>query len=252
MITTVVLTKNEERNILNCLKSLKWCEEIIVIDDNSQDRTIELINSLRNKKIYIFKNSLNDDFSRQRNFGLSKAKKEWVLFVDADERVSKSLKNEIIDLTTQSDRIKQLNGYFIKRIDFMWGKELKYGETGDIKLLRLAKRDSGKWERKVHEKWKVKGATGELKNPMLHYPHQTISEFLRKINFYAELRSRELYEENTRVHYLSIISYPLGKFVMNYFIKGGFKDGVKGAIIAILMSLHSFLVRAKLWLLWTY
>lgn len=244
MITSIVLTKNEERNIVDSLKSLKWSDEIIVIDDYSRDKTVQIAKKMGAK---VIPHRLNLDFSRQRNFGLSKARGEWVLFIDADERVTKNLKTEISHLTTDSDRTKQLNGYFIRRIDFMWGKELKHGETGNIKLLRLAKRDSGKWEGKVHEEWKIDGKVGQLKNSLYHYPHQSIAKFLQEINFYTDLRAKELYDQKVHASWITIIAYPLGKFLLNYLVKKGFLDKTQGLCIAIIMSFHSFLVRSKLW-----
>lgn len=246
MISAIVLTKNEEKNIVDCLELLLWCDEIIVVDDNSEDRTVDLAKRIGAK---VFEHNLDNDFSRQRNYGLEKAKGDWVLFIDADERISEALASEISNIICQpTDQISnKYDGYYIKRIDFMWGRKLKYGETGDIKLLRLARKNKGMWEGKVHEKWKVSGSIGELKNPILHYPHQTISEFLKEINFYTSLRAEELSKKE--IYWVSIIFYPFGKFVLNYFIKRGFLDGIKGLIFAITMSFHSFLVRGKLWLL---
>lgn len=246
MISAIILTKNEERNISDCLESVKWCDEIIVIDDYSEDRTVNIAQKFGSK---VFKHYLGEDFSQQRNFGLKKAKGDWILYIDADERVTSELKNEIIHLTTCSDRSQQLNGYFIKRRDFMWGKELKYGETENMKLLRLAKKNRGNWVGNVHEKWQIKGKTSELKNPLLHYPHQTISNFLKEINFYTDIRAREVYRQGIHACWTSIILYPVGKFLLNYFIKKGVLDGIPGLILAIIMSFHSFLVRAKLWIM---
>lgn len=247
MISAVVLTKDEENSIIDCLESLNWCHEIIVVDDFSQDRTIEIINNLKNKKITVFRRALNKDYSKQRNFGLSKANYEWILFVDADERVSPTLRDEILKATSERNNY---DGYFIKRRDFIWGKELRYGETGNIKLLRLAKKNEGWWRGRVHEAWEVKGNIGQLNASLAHYPHQTITEFLREINFYTDIRAKELFDNGTKASWLSIILYPKAKFILNYFLKLGFLDGIEGLIMAILMSFHSFLVRSKLWKLW--
>lgn len=244
-LSAVVLTKNEEENIKECLQSLSFCDEIIVIDDFSTDKTVEIAKEMG---VFVFTQLLNNDFSAQRNFGLKKAKGEWILFVDADERVSLALRDEIIQLT--NNPITQYSGFNIKRTDFMWRKELKHGELANVKLLRLAKKDVGRWKGKVHEVWKIKGKIGELKNPLLHYPHPTLTEFLQNINFYTNLRAKELYMQDIQVYWASIILYPLGKFFLNYFIKLGFLDGIPGLIQAILMSFHSFLVRGKLWILW--
>lgn len=245
MISAVILTKNEEGNIADCLESLKWCDEIIVIDDNSEDETSELAKKM-GASVYL--HSLNNDFSQQRNFGLSKAKNDWVLFVDADERVTEALASEI---KNQILKIKNnYNGFYIKRKDFIWGRELKHGETGNIKLLRLAKKGAGKWEGKVHEEWKVQGKIGQLNNPLLHYSHQSMTDFLKEINFYTDIRARELYEKGVKVNFFSIIVYPKAKFFVNYFFKLGFLDGIPGFIFALVMSFHSFLARGKLWLIW--
>jgi len=247
MISAVVLTKNEENTIVDCLESLLWCDEIIVIDDHSNDRTIELIEHAESKKITIFRRKLTDDFSQQRNYGLEKASNNWVLFVDSDERVSLSLQYEILSHMTNS--LENYVGYFIPRRDVMWGRTLLYGESGSTKLLRLAKKNAGKWQGRVHERWSVSGKTAELRNHLIHLPHQTIQEFLTEINYYTSLRAKELYEKGGEVSFWSIIVYPKAKFFLNYFIRRGFLDGIEGLIVAILMSFHSFLVRAKLWLL---
>lgn len=247
MLSAVVLTKNEEENIIDCLESLSFCDEIIVVDDNSEDRTVDLA---KRNGAKVFVHSLDGDFSLSRNFGLGKARGEWVLFIDADERISSPLKREISYVILSNGRGSKTKGYFLKRKDVMWGRSLTHGETGNIRLLRLARRDVGKWEGKVHEVWKIKGKIQELSHPIIHYPHQNIALFLQKINFYSDLRAHELFAMGKKASFLSIILYPKGKFFVNYFVKLGFLDGTFGLVHAMLMSLHSFLVRGKLWLLW--
>jgi len=244
MISVVILTKNEEKNIADCLQSLSWCDETIVIDDNSTDKTVEIAKKAGAK---VYSHPLQNDFSQQRNYGLEKTRNEWVLFVDADERVSSALWYEMMQYT--NDPINNYVGFYIKRTDYMWGKELKYGEIGNIKLLRLAKRDAGKWEGKVHEVWKVHGKTLVLNKILRHYPHQSISEFLHEINFYTTLRAAELHRKGVKSYWWTILLYTKGKFILNYIIRGGMFDGLPGLIVALIMSFHSFLVRSKLWLL---
>ena len=247
MISVIILAKNEEKNIADCLKTIKWCDEIIVIDDNSIDNTAEISKKL-NAKVY--QRSL-DDFSKQRNFGLSKANSEWILFIDADERVSDGLIFEISNKIHQwADKIENsYSGFYINRTDVLWGQQLKYGETGSIKLIRLARKNRGEWKGKVHEEWKVTGKIGSLKNPIIHYPHQTISEFLKEVNWYTTLRAKELFDQKVKVFFWSIIAYPIGKFLLDFIIKKGILDGQRGLITALIMSFHSFLVRGKLWLM---
>ena len=245
MISVVILTKNEEKNIGACLDSVSWCDEKIVIDDHSEDKTTDIA---KKKGANVFSRSMHNDFSEQRNFGLSKATGDWILFVDADESVSSALWYEIMQHTSES--IDDVSGFYLKRQDTMWGKVLKYGETGNVTLLRLAKKGTGKWEGSVHERWNVQGKTTLLRNPLDHFPHRTVADFLSEINFYTDLRAEELFRKKTKSTWLSIIAYPKAKFILNYFFKGGFLDGLPGLIVAMLMSFHSFLVRGKLWLIW--
>lgn len=243
MISAVVLTKNEEKNIGECLKTLQWCDEIVVIDDYSTDKTIGVIRGFRGigEKVKIFSRKLGGDFSAQRNYGLEKARGEWVLFVDADERVTAALAKEIGGI----GEFRGIEGFYIKRRDFLFGKWLKHGETRDIRLIRLIRKGAGRWERRVHEKLRILGEVGDLREPLLHYPHQSLTEFLEDINFYTDLDAKEFYQ-NYRRDDISIVFYPLAKFVQNYFLKLGFLDGMAGFLQATLMSFHSFLTRAKL------
>lgn len=245
MISAIVLTKNEEKNISQCLESLLWCDEIIIIDDQSTDKTVEIARSLRAK---VFIHSLNNNFAQVRNSGLNKAHGDWVLFVDSDERVTKELKEEIIKVTNNS-RSRINCSYYVKRIDYMWDKELRYGELGDVKLLRLSRKNAGKWERKVHEVWNIKGLTKTLKNPLLHYPHQNLSEFLSHIDFYSTLHAEQKYQDGEKSSLLKIIIWPKLKFIKNWIFLRGFWDGVPGLLVAMLMSFHSFLAWSKLWLM---
>ncbi|HUD44035.1 MAG TPA: glycosyltransferase family 2 protein [Patescibacteria group bacterium] len=243
-ISAVVITKNEEKNIARCLGSLRWCDEIIVIDDNSTDKTVD---TAKRNGATVYIHDSRSDFSQQRNFGLGKANGNWILFVDSDEIVSLSLQYEITNLI--SDQFNPFDGFLIKRIDEMWGKKLQYGETGNIFLLRLAKKNAGKWAGKVHETWEVKGKIGKLQNSLLHFPHPKVADFLQKVNYYSSLRAMELYEKKVKVSAWQIVFYPKAKFIYNYFFKLGFLDGARGLIVALMMSFHSFLVRSKLWVL---
>lgn len=242
-----ILTKNQENNIVNCIESLGFCDEIVVVDDYSQDRTLEILARLDDKRIKVFQRSLEGDFSAQRNFALGKTVSDWVFFVDADEQASEDLAAEIV-------KLKSLNfgrnlGYFIKRRDVIWGKELKHGEVGNIKFIRLAKKDAGIWKGKVHEKWEIKGVRDQLRGFLVHFPHATISEFLQEVNFYSTLRAGELFDKKIKTSLFQIIFYPTFKFINNYFVKLGFMDGIEGFVVAVIMSFHSFLVRSKLWML---
>lgn len=241
MISAVVLTKNNADIMKKTLLSLSFCDEIIVIDDYSSDETVSLS---KKHGAVVCKRHLSDDFSKQRNFGLSKAKGDWVLFVDSDELVTKNLQEEI------EKRVKEesgVNGYYIKRTDFFLGKELQHGETAGVRLLRLAKKGTGIWTRPVHEVWNVEGKTETLQFPLLHFPHPNVAQFLNDINYYSSLNARHFHKEGVRTSCIEIIVYPSAKFFVNYIAKLGFLDGTAGIVMALMMSFHSFLTRGKLW-----
>lgn len=242
MISAVVLTKNEEKNILECLEGLKWSDEIVVVDDNSTDKTREIAQKAGAK---VFTRALDSDFAGQRNFALEKARYDWIFFVDADERVSPELAVEV------QKKIKNTKtaGFYFRRIDNFMGHWLKHGEIGGIRILRLARRGSGRWERAVDEKWQVAGETKTFKNPLFHYAHPDLTQFLKSVNERTGLNARVFYEEGRKVNFLEWIK-PVVKFKQNYIFKLGFLDGLPGFIFAVLMSLHSFLVRGKLYLIW--
>lgn len=241
-LTAVIITKNEEDNIYECINSVSFCDEIIIIDDNSGDRTQQIAKKLG---VIVYQRSSNGDFSSQRNFGLEKAKADWVLFIDADERVSKDLAEEIYQQTSQF--LTSATGFNLKRHDILWGRTMLHGDSGSQSFLRLARRMKGNWVGKVHERWEIIGEVKSLANPLYHYPHSSVSSFLEKINYYSTIRADELLSNKKKVSFFSIIVFPAGKFLQDYFIKQGFRDGTAGVVQALMMSFHSFLVRGKLW-----
>lgn len=248
LLSAIVLTKNEEHNLIACLKSLHFVSEIVVIDDCSTDKTLVIAKKFK-ARIYI--HSLNNNFSAQRNYGLKHAHGEWVLFVDADEQVSPSLAKEIVRTITNNSKIE---GYFIRRIDIIWNKKISHGEMGSFgsfgkgSILRLARKNAGKWKRRIHEVWNIRGETGILLNELHHFPHQTYREFLSDISERAFLHAQSNSEEGKNSSVVKIIFWPIGKFLYNFIFKFGFLDGIEGFIIAITMSFHSFIAWSFLWL----
>ena len=241
MISAVVLTKNNQEVINKCLTSLDWVDEIIVIDDFSKDQTVKICQ----QKAVVFQKKLDQDFSASRNYGLTKAKGDWILFVDSDEVISKDLQKEI----QNNIKTNSFNGFYLTRSDKFLGKLLKYGETNSVRLLRLAQKRSGEWSGKVHQVWKVSGKIAVLKNPLIHDRSLSLGQMLERINKYSSLRAIELYKTEVKTNLILIICYPTIKFLQNYFFRLGFLDGIQGLIMAFMMSLHSFMVRSKLWVM---
>ncbi|MDO8487811.1 MAG: glycosyltransferase family 2 protein, partial [bacterium] len=185
MLTGVVLTRNEAGQIGKCLRNLQFCDELIVVDDASTDETIKIAKQAGAR---VLEHELSGDYAAQRNWAISQVKSGWILFVDADEVVLSQLAKEITAAITKVE----CKGFWLTRTDFMWGKQLKHGDVGQVKLVRLSRKGAGQWVGKVHETWLIEGQVCSLKAPLQHYPHPTMEAFLRHINQYSTLRAREL------------------------------------------------------------
>lgn len=243
-LSTVILAKNEEKQVGRAIESVEFSNEIIVIDDFSTDKTTEIAKEM-GAAVYVKR--LADNFSQQRNFGLQKSRGDWILFLDSDEFLSKELQAEIKKIINGATKY---SAFYIKRRDYMWGSELKYGELRKIRnkgLIRLVKKNSGKWSAPVHETFVTTFPVGRLDSYLNHFPHQSVSDFLVEINFYSTLRAKELLQQGIKPSLWTIIFYPAGKFIFNYFLQLGFLDGPVGFLYSFMMSFHSFLVRAKLY-----
>ena len=177
------------------------------------------------------KNNEIKDFSTQRNLGLTKAGNEWVLFVDDDEIVSPKLRDEILAINDN------YNGFYVKRKNLFLGKAV-----GEDRILRIAQKNSGKWERMVHEEWKVKGEVGRLEGYLIHETAASVKEAIAKTNFYSTLHARENLKDGKKANLLKIFFFPVAKLFQNLLTGKGF-------IFGLLHSLHSFLAWSKQWLL---
>jgi len=240
VISGVILTKNSQETIRTAIESLHFCEEIIVIDDFSIDETVKLAKKLGAR---VYKRHLKNDFSSQRNFALSKAKYSWVFFIDSDECADEMLRREIVERVGH----EKMSGYFVYRKNYWHGKELKCAEFGRTKILRLAKRNAGKWKRRVHEYWDIDGECGELSSPLNHYLHKSVSGIVDVLNFQSGIHSRENIREKKQFFLVKAICFPPLKFIRNYVFWGGWRDGMHGFILAIFMSFHSFLAWSESW-----
>ena len=238
-ITVVILTKNSQATLEDAIKSAKFANQILIIDDNSTDKTVEL--AKKTGVDQVFSRSLSNNFAAQRNFAIDKVTTCWVLFLDSDETISKALSQEIQAAIQPSKHA----GYKIPRKDIFQGKTLKFGETSQINLLRLAKKESGKWVGNVHETWSISGNVGQLSNPILHQPHNNITSFIAKINNYTSIQSKISSNQSKIEIYTQTIIKPCAKFLLNYIFRLGFLDGYRGLVYAYTMSLHSLSVRVK-------
>lgn len=237
-LSVVVLTKNEEKMIKDCLDSVSWAGEVLIVDSGSIDKTIEIAKKYTDK---IF-SELGNDFSAKRNLGLEKARGDWVLYVDADERMSSSLRDEIkSEIRNQKPEI-----YKIKRKNFYLGN---HGWPYIERIERLFRKDKLKgWQGKIHESPVVEGEIGELEGFLLHYTHRDLASMVKKTiewsKVEAELRFKASHPKMTLWRFPRVM---LTAFWDSYVRQGGWKIGTVGLIESIYQAFSIFITYARLW-----
>lgn len=242
-ISAVIIAKNEEANISECLKSISWVNEIILVDAESTDKTVGLAKNYTSK-IFIHK---WEGFAKQKEFALSKVSNEWILNIDADERISPLLKDEIINLI-DSD----IDGYYLRRENYFLNRHIKScGWDNDYQLRLVRKSKTHLTDRLVHEGFSVDGKTERLKNRLIHFTFSSIEKTINKINHYSSLKAKELFRKKQHSGGLTIITHGLAAFFRFYIVLGGYKEGVHGLIISLFNSLTSLFVYMKVWELQT-
>lgn len=234
-ITAVILHKNQPDQLRSALESVQWCAHRLILDDHSSPSVASIA---RKYKAELQPVVVNNNFSKARNQAEKYIRTSWILWLDADEVISKELADELQHHAYQ----RFLSGVVCFRQDVFLQKVLRFGETGHVRLLRMVRKGKGSWVGLVHETLRTSGKTLLAKSPIYHQPHVSLSSFLDKIIFYAEIAGRQ-----KRVHpirsFIEMFIFPLGKFVFNYVFLLGFLDGFPGFCMAFMMSLHSFLVR---------
>ena len=243
-ISAVISAFNEEDKIVDCLKSLEFCDEVILVDNGSTDKTVQYAKKYAVKVVHR-KNDLM--LNVNKNYGFSKATGEWILNLDADERVTPHLEDEIKAAVMNDD--PEIVGYWIPRRNILFGKEIHHtGWYPDFQL-RLFKRGFGTFpEEKIHEMVKVDGKALELTEPLIHYNYDSIQQFVRKtfmIN--APHEAKEKLEAGYILKWTDAVDMPLKEFLSRFFAREGYKDGMHGLMLSLLMAFYHFLIFAYLW-----
>lgn len=247
-LSVVISAYNEENMIEDCIKSVLWVGEVIVVDNQSTDRTVQIAKKYT-KKIYSRPN--NPMLNVNKNYGFRKAKGKWILSLDADERVTLELKDEIIDKIINC-KLKIENcpsGYRISRKNIIFGKEMQGGIWYPDYVIRLFRNGKGKFpEKHNHELLEVKGDVGTLENKLVHYNYSSIDQYLSKLqNQYLDHEVSYFLGNRGKVYWRDAIRFPAEDFLKNFFARGGYKDGLHGLVLAILQAFYMFLVFAKVW-----
>lgn len=240
-ISVVISAFNEERKIEECLRSVGFADEIILIDNSSSDKTAQIAHKYTSK---IFTRPNNPMLNINKNFGFSKASGDWILSIDADERVTPQLQNEIKRVLKNP----KANGYWIPRKNIIFGKWIEHTGWYPDYVMRLFKKEKGKFPTKhVHEFIDVEGQKEHLKNNLIHYNYDSFDQFLRKMPVYIESESKNLIENGYSISPSDAIRFPFEEFLSRFFAREGYKDGLHGLVLSLLMAFYHLGVFVNIW-----
>ena len=241
-LTAIVPTFNEESNISDCLASLGFADEILVVDSFSTDRTVELAEPV--SRVRVIQHAY-DGNGPQCNWAMDRAAHPWILIVDADERVTPELAREIQELLEKGP---SANAYRLRRTNFFLGRAVRGSGWGRDQLARLVKRGSARYpERKVHADIEVAGPTPTLKAPLLHHTFRSFDHYSEKLERYARWGAEDLLRSGRRAGFFEIAFRPVWRFLRSFVFEAGFRDGARGLILCGLQAYGVFLKWARLW-----
>jgi len=239
-LSAIILARNEEKMIGMCLKTLSWVNEILVIDDHSTDKTVSISEKYGATVI-----NGTGNFAGNRNLGKEVAKSDWLLYVDADERVSKSLADEILNALKKPKHC----AYEINRVNYQIGTKLKWGGWGNDKIVRLfEKKGLKKWLGRIHEHAEVEGTTGELNEPLYHLTHRSVLEGLEKSIRWTNIEAEQFYESgHVNITPVRLIKVVFSELFTRLIKRKGYRDGTEGWIEAMIQAMNRFIVYTRLW-----
>ncbi len=242
-LSVIVITYNEERNLRRCLESVRWADEIIVVDSFSTDRTVDIA---REFTPFVDQHAYDGDIP-QRERGFARAKGDWLFYIDADEEVTPPLRDEILRVI---DDPGSCDGYEIPRRVHIFGRWAEHGGWSPDFTRRLFRRGHLVAEyAEVHGGFAIRGTSGRLTGMLNHYTYDTIAQYLEKMNDYTSLQvSSKLREEGSgRVGPGKLLLSPLSHFIRKYIVQKGYRDGIQGLVLAALGALYTLSLYAKLW-----
>jgi glycosyltransferase involved in cell wall biosynthesis len=239
-ISVAIVTQNEEKNIGEALESVRGFEDIVVVDSFSDDRTVEIS---RNYTDRVFQHEWSG-YADQKQRAVNYARKEWVLILDADERVTVALRAEMARKIGDKD----FSGFYLPRRNFFLGAWIRHSGWWPDHTLCLFRKDVSYVEpRAVHEKVVVRGRVGYMKEPLDHYSYRTLSDYFGKMDVYTSLAARELCGRRPFTLLRSMVTNPPIVFLKMFVLRQGFLDGTRGFLLAVLYGFYTFLKYAKAW-----
>lgn len=241
-VSALVITLNEEENIRQCLESVTWADEIVVVDAVSEDRTVEISRRFTDK---VFLNPW-PGFAAQRNFGLERASGDWILILDADERVTPEVRDEILACIERADR-EGVVAYRIPRKNYFFGRWLRWGGAFPDLQWRLFKRGFIRYDETTLDTPIVGGASAILRSPIDHFTGVSIHHRLRKLDAETAAKAKETLAGRLRIGWTDVTLRPAVTFFKLYLLKQGFRDGLHGLVYATLASFYTFVRYVKSW-----
>ncbi|MFI5177540.1 MAG: glycosyltransferase family 2 protein [Vicinamibacterales bacterium] len=242
-VSVTVITRDEAANIDACLASVAWADEVLVVDCGSTDRTVELARA-RGARVIV-----RDwpGYAAQKNFAAGETRHDWILSVDADERVPPELAAEI--RARLASELPEA-GFRIPRVTFHLGRWIRTTDWYPDYQLRLYDRRRARWkDRRVHESVEADGPVGRLSHDLQHYAYRDIAHHHQTMDRYTTLAAQQMYESGRRAGFLDLALHPPAAFLRNYILRRGVTDGIPGLIISAMNSHYVFLKFAKLWAL---
>ena len=241
-VSVSIITRNEEERIRECLDSVAWADEIIVVDAESTDKTAAIAREVTEHVIV----RPWPGFAAQKNFGLDRATGEWILSLDADETVSPELRAEI---TAILERGEGAAGYAVRRHNIFWGRWVRHGGLYPDWQIRFFRRGRGRFnEHAVHESVVVDGQVGRLRGHLVHRSYRDVADFLARADRYTSLAADEWVAAGRPSRPLTdMVARPIGRFLSMYVVRGGFLDGWRGFLLATLYAYYVLMRSAKIW-----
>ena len=229
-LSALIITYNEEHNIASVIENLDMADEIIVVDSFSTDETTKIAATYN--KVTVVQHPF-ENYATQRNYAISLAKNSWILFLDADERLTPELKEEIVETIQLKEAY---SAYYFYRTFMFKNTKIRFSGSQSDKIFRLFKKENAHYnlDKIVHEKLIVTGKTGKLKNKLIHYSYRNYSDYKQKMVYYGKLKAIEEFNKGTKPSFFHFYIRPLYQFVYQYIIRLGIFDGKKGIIICFL------------------
>jgi len=243
-LSVVVTTYNEEKNISRCLASVKWADDIVLIDSFSTDRTIEIAKSFSVKIIQ----REYPGSSRQVEYGISQTTNNWIFVIDADEEFSDELRGEIESILSSDDL--KFTSYDVPRQVYFLGRWIKYSGWYPDYQFRFFRKDSiYPVHAEVHGHFEPKSGRGKLKGLLYHYTYHTLYDYLKRINYYTSLHvSNKISEQkNKKVNWHHLVFHPIAAFLRLFISNKGYKDGFQGLVLSLFSSVYTMVLYAKIW-----